>query len=63
MKLLKISNLVRAAVLSVVGLELVERIDGDDDEIEEYANIIGGKITLKMLKDIEDDWVNSYIIN
>lgn len=59
---LQLQKFIESAVLYAIGYE---RIDDEDDENEEMEeeNIIGVKITPRMLKDVEDEWVERYIIN
>lgn len=59
---LKLPEIIRTAILSVAGLELVEKIDEEEDE-ELDPNMIGDRITGKYLKQVEDTWVRDYLIN
>jgi len=62
---IKLPKRLEAAIFSAMGYSIEdeeEEID-NEDEMEEPENIIGVKITKKTLIDVEDDWVNSYIIN
>ena len=59
---LKIPDMVKAAILNLAGYDLVEEIEEEDDE-EENEDMIGSRITNKTLKQVEDDWIDSYIIN
>jgi len=62
---IRLPKRLEAAIFSAMGYNIEdeeEEID-NEDEMEQPENIIGVKITKKTLIDVEDDWVNSYIIN
>lgn len=60
---LKIPEVMRAAILSMAGFELVENIDDKDEDEELNPDMIGDRITNKTLKQVEDTWVRDYLIN
>ena len=57
---IKLPKRIEAAVLNFIGYDPIYH---DEEEIEESDSVIGSNITQKTLKDVEDDWVKSYIIN
>lgn len=62
MKKLELPKFIECAVLNAIGYESIDDEKEETDVIEE-ENIVGVKITPKMLMDIENEWVERYIIN
>lgn len=59
---IELPKFVESAILNAIGYERMDDEEDENDEIEE-ENIIGVKITQKTLRDVEDEWVERYIIN
>ena len=62
---IKLPKMLKAAILDVIGYELIDDEDDEEEDEEEIEgdNLIVVNKTRKILKAVEDEWIERYIIN